>query len=318
MISNAPNRITELLPETDPQLPAPAPKPRTPAQQEASRHNGGKSRGPATDAGKAISRLNARKHGLFSRLLCPPHGIYRLDRVYRQALAELTDEWQPQTFTAKRIVENLAWDFVQLARARRYVELLQKPVVMPEDANSWEETLAMRRDLELAKGMAAELDGGQPLRCRSHAAATLANAITNYVKSLHDFLIPPAGEEYLPEEDMDEFEREDVRKASEEWKMLQPSLKRLSDPAYLAAVFAGQVRAGVSVTKRLRMVLEGIIEARRRFLKNKADVVNRLECADDSHALQLAQDPQALMTLQAYISRIEGSIRHKLRDLRQQ
>jgi hypothetical protein len=238
--------------------------------------------------------------------------------MYRQNLAELTEQVQPQTFTAKRTVEYLAWDHVQLARARRYVELLQLPVVMPEDYRSWEESLEMRRVLELAKRMAAELDSGQPLSWRSHAAATLANAVTNSVTRLHDYLIPPAGEEYLPEEEMDEDEREDVREASEKWKMLQPSLKRLSDPAYLAAVFAGQVRAGAAVTKRLRMVLEGMIEDRGQRLKLKGDVANRLKRADDRHAWQLAQDPRSLMTLQAYISRLEGSIRRKLRDLRQQ
>ena len=41
-----------------------APRPRTPAQIEASRRNGARSRGPVTEEGKARASRNAFKHGL--------------------------------------------------------------------------------------------------------------------------------------------------------------------------------------------------------------------------------------------------------------
>src|SRR5215207_7484874 len=42
----------------------PEPRPRTPAQVDASRRNGARSRGPVTEEGKARASRNALQHGL--------------------------------------------------------------------------------------------------------------------------------------------------------------------------------------------------------------------------------------------------------------
>ena len=47
-------------------------RPRTPAQQAASRQNGAKSRGPVTEIGKQRSRMNAFQHGLCAQSVLLP------------------------------------------------------------------------------------------------------------------------------------------------------------------------------------------------------------------------------------------------------
>jgi len=76
---------------------APLPKARrTPAQQEAAKVNGSKSRGPVTDDGKARSSLNAARHMIRSDRLQPPADGRNEDREYQEYVKEFTEEFDPQ------------------------------------------------------------------------------------------------------------------------------------------------------------------------------------------------------------------------------
>jgi hypothetical protein len=69
-------------------------RPASPAQREAARRNGAKSRGPQTAAGKAHSSGNARRHGLYARL----HVLNREEtKAFRAELRELFEKLNPRS-----------------------------------------------------------------------------------------------------------------------------------------------------------------------------------------------------------------------------
>jgi hypothetical protein len=68
-------------------------RPRTEAQLEASRTNGALSKGPVTDEGKAISSLNATRHGLLSgSALLPGEEKEEYERLLAIAIAKYEPE----------------------------------------------------------------------------------------------------------------------------------------------------------------------------------------------------------------------------------
>ncbi len=94
----------------------PPPRPRTPAQIEAARRNGARSRGPVTAAGKARSAGNALRHGLYSaRALTPGED----PAAFEALLAALRAEHAPRDVTEHLLVERLALTFWKLARCDR-------------------------------------------------------------------------------------------------------------------------------------------------------------------------------------------------------
>ncbi len=79
---------------------------RTPAQIEASRRNGARSRGPRTAEGKARSAANSRRHGLCSAQLMLRGEEER--RAFAALLADLEGRLAPEGETERHLVEELA------------------------------------------------------------------------------------------------------------------------------------------------------------------------------------------------------------------
>ena len=82
---------------------------------EANRANAVHSTGPSTAAGKAVSRLNATRHGLTSQVAC----MTWEDRdAFNEFCASLVTEYRPETAVETQLAQSIAEDQWRLNRAR--------------------------------------------------------------------------------------------------------------------------------------------------------------------------------------------------------
>ena len=88
----------------------------TPARIEANRSNAQLSTGPRTDEGKAVSRLNALRHGLRAQEPLLPGEKYE---EYEALLVALRAELQPTELTEALLVHRIASRIWRLARVVR-------------------------------------------------------------------------------------------------------------------------------------------------------------------------------------------------------
>ncbi|HEX6011686.1 MAG TPA: hypothetical protein VFY87_07770 [Geminicoccaceae bacterium] len=120
-----------------------APRPRSPAQVEASRRNGARSRGPVTPEGKRRSSRNALKHGLAAlhHLVLADEDPGELEELTARLLAEIGPECELEA----RLVRRLAVAFWKGERAERVeVALLDGApgIKPPTRGGTWEEAEA--------------------------------------------------------------------------------------------------------------------------------------------------------------------------------
>jgi hypothetical protein len=87
------------------------------ARAEASRRNGGKSRGPKTIEGKARSSRNAIKHGLRARRWVVLGG--ESEAEFKRLEAALIEEWAPEGVTQSLLVQLIAAAAWRLGRAEQ-------------------------------------------------------------------------------------------------------------------------------------------------------------------------------------------------------
>ena len=103
----------------------------SPKQITANRRNASKSTGPRTDAGKAVSRGNAVKHGALSKVVVADGE----DAGAFEALhAGLQDQFKPATALEEQLVEKLAmafWRDRRLAMAEKIIIDAQKADITP-------------------------------------------------------------------------------------------------------------------------------------------------------------------------------------------
>ncbi len=95
----------------------PEPRPRSPAQIEAARRNGARSRGPVTAEGKARASRNALKHGLaaMEHLVLDGEDAAELEALTARLMAEVG----PESEIEARLVRRMAVAFWKGERAER-------------------------------------------------------------------------------------------------------------------------------------------------------------------------------------------------------
>ncbi len=120
-------------------MPATAPRPRSPAQIEAARRNGARSRGPVTAEGKARSSRNALKHGLaaLQHFVLEDEAPSELEELTARLIAEI----EPESEIEARLVKRMAIAFWKSERAERIEVALfdAAPKLRPPQAGfEWE------------------------------------------------------------------------------------------------------------------------------------------------------------------------------------
>ena len=122
-------------------MPATAPRPRSPAQIEAARRNGARSRGPVTAEGKARS-LPQRAEARPRRPASTSSSRTRPPPSWRSSTARLIAEVEPESEIEARLVKRMAIAFWKSERAERIEVALfdAAPKLRPPQAGfQWEE-----------------------------------------------------------------------------------------------------------------------------------------------------------------------------------
>jgi hypothetical protein len=150
----------------------------TPRQIRANRQNGRKG-GPRTAQGKAVSRMNARKHGIFS-VATTEFDDDEIKAVHQ----ELLDWAHPVGAVEKILVEKLAHTYLRLQRCARAEAELHIQTWQPRRDNSY----AMEKHEErIREGLHASWFHESTFRRSVELMARYDKTLTNqFLQLLHD------------------------------------------------------------------------------------------------------------------------------------
>jgi len=282
---------------------------RSPAQREASRINGAKSHGPISAAGKTKSRMNALKHGLLSKVLQPTHAQPELRMLHRQVLKGLKADFQPTTFTQHLRVELLADDIKRLLVARRMVASLSTPALSTADAAKLKTLDKTRQQLRLIKQAQATADKGAPWALRTPHARQLAEAVNTLVAGIEADLAEDNDPDLVPPEGI-EFEQRRQRDAT--IAAAGKSWQKLGDRELLEGVFTGARRPSTRQRTGIIALLQLLATRLGDSAYWQGQVETRVQGAADQALAILTRQPEGLMLLDRYQSRLERSISRQM------
>lgn len=169
-LDEASGRLRPIEAEVAPPASPPGKRPISQARLEANRRNARLSRGPRTAKGKARARMNALKHGLFTKVLPKAEHPLLVDRAeHEQLITELREDFQPQTQLELLLIESLAFELMRL----RHIHALEATIWEDGRPQSDEERRARDGiDIYLGKKTMAEHETDRALLARMLYAIT--------------------------------------------------------------------------------------------------------------------------------------------------
>jgi hypothetical protein len=309
MTNNSPNRIAAILNYPHSSFD------RSPAQREASKNNGSLSRGPTSQAGKAISAQNALKHGLRSGVLIPPGDRADFDSARRRILSKLQRELHPQTFTEEMEVRSIAHDYFVSDVARQMIDALLQPRQLPEkDATFWRQLRECRRDLSRIKRAIANYQAGEPWSSSLAQATPLAERLHRFLVAVKTTLV----EDQNP--DLDPLISEEIELRKPMMKMLAilgPYRDKLANCDYLVKSLMDPMQLTKLQRRRIEALLEyAVVMLSRRPMERADTVTSKVEKLHDVMLAQSASNPTRLVLFQQYLARLDRGVRRKIAAFR--
>jgi hypothetical protein len=138
--------------------------------------------------------------------------------------------------------------------------------------------------------------------------------VTTLLKEVEEDLVADQDPE------VDPLTPEDIAAREPETRMLAAVgdyRHRLADQDYLVRVLTGQKRLPPRHRKRVVAVLAFALEVRNRWLDQHRSLERKVRQRDDEALAFVARNPEKLLLLQRYETRLERNIERKIRRLQQ-
>jgi hypothetical protein len=288
---------------------------RTELQRRASRHNGARSRGPATSAGKAQSRRNSQTHGLYAQKVQPPADAREHDEIYEYFHQRLVEEFTPEDFTAEAAVAELATLYVQAVRVNQLIEAAQKPELNDRDARKWQQLKQLRSELALVDDAIERCQTSEPFYYAQDHAEQLAAGVSSVAEHIFHELAVAESEEGLSSEEMDDQEIQELRQLEELGRLLRPARRRMQDRSQLTQLFLGDRPSKRGELKKIRVLLEHRRQELQDKIDDRQDIEEKARVGIEQKTAELAHDSDELHRLLDLKERVDRSIHRVLKRL---
>jgi hypothetical protein len=229
----------------------------------------------------------------------------------------LVEEFKPGTFTETLAVTSLARDFVQLGRATQMIETLQRPgAIRPEDSAKWLQVKEAQQNLRLMERVLAHDGNDMPIVTKLQAER-LADRIAGVIEGFRADNAQAVEEGEPQEPDLYPEEVEQLRHSREMMALIGKAEKRLTGQTHMTAVFCGREKPARGDWRLVRTLLEESKKGLQFYLTGQTSFIRQMERVRNDPIEKFAKEPEHLILLTRYLTKIERGIERKIRQLRQ-